>query len=132
MKEQVTAIIESFEAGSIPEGVALARLEDLTGNKIDGDWLRNYWRSESIEDFVDRLFAEPVADWERITDTGAMALIAEFLRTESPGRRDSIDAALAKRYGKPIGAVVQLVFRRGLSEPNEILNQLRKDTRIYL
>ena len=129
MKERVTAIIESFEEGSISEATALERIKELTGNKIDS---RNYWSSESIEDFVDRVCAEAIADWERITDTEALALIAEFLQTGSPGRRDSIDAALAKRYGKPIGAVVQLVFRRGLSQPNEVLNELKKDTRIYL
>ena len=55
MKPQVTAIIESFESEEIQEAAALARIRELTGREIDADWLRNYWRSESIEDFVDRL-----------------------------------------------------------------------------
>ena len=65
MKSNVTAIIESFEKGAITEAVALEKLRDITGRDVDGDWLRNYWRSESTEDFVDRLCAEPIRNYER-------------------------------------------------------------------
>ncbi len=132
MKQQITAIIERFEEGAITEAVALARLKELTGRDVDGDWLRNYWRSESMEDFVDRLCAEPIRDYQRITDADALALIAEYLQTDSPGRRDSIEDALDRRYGKSHGTVSDLVFQRGLTEPSKILEELKKDTRIYL
>ena len=132
MKHHVIAIIESFEQGTVPEAFALARLQEVTGRTVDSDWLRNYWRSESREDFVDRLCAEAIPDCERITDSDALALIAEYLQTDSPGRRDSIEAALDRRYGKPIGTVSDLVFQRDLSVPGRILEELKKDTRIYL
>lgn len=132
MKPQVTAVIESLENEEITEAVALARIRELTGRDVDADWLRNYWRSESIEDFVDRLCTEPIRDYERITDTEALALIAEYLQTQSPGRGDSIETALCRRFGKPAGTVSDLIFQRDLSDPSRILEELKRDTRIYL
>ena len=132
MKPQVTAIIASFESDEIQEAVALARIRELTGREIEGDWLRNYWRSESIEDFVDRICTEPIRDFERITDTEALALIAEYLETQSPGRRDSIETALDRRFGKPTGTVSDLIHHRDLSDPSGVLAELKRDTRIYL
>ena len=132
MKHHVIAIIESFEDGTVPEAAALARLQEVTGQTVDPDWLRNYWRSESREDFVDRLCAEPIPNYERITDADALTLIAEYLQTDSPGRRDSIAAALDRRYGKPSGTVSDLVFQRDISVPSTILDELKKDSRICL
>jgi hypothetical protein len=132
MKERVTAIIESFENGSITESAAVTALRELTGKEVDGSWLRNYWRSEDLEDFVGRLCAESIANWERITDSDAVVLIAEYLETQSRGRQDSIEEALGRRYGKSTGTLSDLVFQRGLSDPSAILAELKKDTRIYL
>ncbi len=132
MKHDVTSIIDSFEEGAITEAVALARLHETTGRTVDPDWLRDYWRSESLEDFVDRLCAEPIVDWERITDTEALALMAEFTKTDSPGRRDSIEIALDRRYGKPSGTLSGLVRQQDIAEPSKILGEMKKDTRIYL
>jgi hypothetical protein len=132
MKDQVTAIIESFEDGDMPESDAVAQLQALTGRVVDADWLRNYWSSESLEDFVDRLCAESIADWRQISDDQALKLIAEYIQTESRGRQDSIEEALDRRFGKPTGTLSNLVRMRDLSEPSEILGELKKDTRIYL
>ena len=73
-----------------------------------------------------------IRDFDRITDTEALALISEYLQTESPGRRDSIEAALDRRFGKPTGTICGLVFQRDLSDPKQILEELKRDTRIYL
>lgn len=132
MKQQVTEIIQSFEKGAMTEAAALARLNEVTGREVDGDWLRNYWRSESLGDFVERLCAEPIRDYQRITDVDALALIEEYLLTDNPGRRDSIEEALDRRYGKPRGTMNDLVFQHDLSEPSQVLEELKRDTRIYL
>lgn len=132
MKDRVTEIVEAFENGSLTESEALATLHELTGKTVAADWLRNYWSSESIEDFVDRLCAKPIIDWEQITDDAALALIDEYLKTDSPGRRDSIETAIARRYGKAEGTLCDLVYQRGLADPRTILEELKKDTRIYL
>jgi len=132
MKAQVIAVIKSFEAGTIPESTALAKLEELTGRTVDAVWLREYWGSESMEDFVDRLCAEPIPDWQAIMDPDALALIMEYLRDPAPGRRDSIESAIDRRYGKPGGTLMGLVFQKGLTDAASILHELKKDTRIYL
>ena len=132
MISHVTGIIESFEEGTITEAVALTRIQEATGRAVDADWLRHYWRSESLENFVDRLCAAPIADWQQLRDSDALALIAEYFQTESPGRRDSIEVALDRRFGKPTGTLSDLIHQRDISEPSSILEELKRDTRIYL
>lgn len=86
MKEHATQIVQRYEEGAITDMEAAAKLQELTGREVHLDWLREYWRSESMEEFVDRLCAEPIRDWAQITDVSALDLIAEFIATESPGR----------------------------------------------
>src|SRR6266498_2693913 len=126
--KQVTMILKSFERGELPEREVVSRLKDLTGRLIDADWLRNYWRAESVEDFVDRLCAAPIENWQMITDSQAEVLIAEYLGGVSPGRRESIEAAIDRRYNKPSGTLNSLVFHSDLHDPRQILNELKKDT----
>lgn len=132
MKAHVTAVIESFEAEEITEAEALAKLHEVTGRVVDPGWLRHYWNSESLEEFVDRLSASPIGDWQELTDDDAIRLIAEYFKTESRGRRDSIEEALDRRFGKPTGTLSELIHQRDISEPARILEELKRDTRIYL
>ncbi|HEX7861108.1 MAG TPA: hypothetical protein VF773_12315 [Verrucomicrobiae bacterium] len=132
LKTQVTAVVESFEDEAITEAEALTQIRELTGKQIDGDWLRTYWGSESLEVFVERLCAQEIPNYSLITDSVAIDLITEFLQTKSQGRRDSIDEALTRRFGKPIGTLRHLVFKQEPADPNAILNELKRDTRIYL
>ena len=132
MKSNVKAVIESFESGLISESQAFTKLKELTGRDVDSGWLKNYWRSESLDEFVDRLSAEPIKNCEQISDSEALNLIAEFLNTNSPGRRDRIEEALDCRFGKPHGTICELVFQGEQTEPERILDLLKADTRIYL
>ena len=113
MKPRVTAVIESLVNGVVPEAEALAALQEITGRPVDPDWLRHYGASESLEDLVDRLCAVPIEDWEQITEIAALGLIGEYLETASPGRRDSIELALDRRFGKPSGTLSDLVYQIG-------------------
>lgn len=132
MKAQVREIVQSFESGAITCDIAVDKLHKVTGHKVDPAWLCNYWSSESEEDFIDRLCADEIASSDVIDDSDALTLIAEYQQTSSAGRRDSIEAALERRYGKPTGMLRELVFIQGVSEPIKILVELKKDTRIYL
>jgi len=132
MENEVKTIIEDLERGAMPEGIALSELRRITGRDIDPDWLRNYWRSESLDEFVDRLCAPPITDWQKLDDEAALLLISEMMATNSPGRRDSIDDALSKRYGKPHGYLMDLVCYKNLSSLKMIMQELKKDTKIYL
>lgn len=132
MKQQVAEILDLFEKGAITSATAITQIEATTGRHIDEQVLCNYWRSESKDDFVDRLCAEPIKSFAQLTDSETVDLISEFLTTKSPGRRDAIDTALNRRYAKPTGTLIGLVFHKGLSTPEEILAELKKETRILL
>lgn len=132
MKTEVTAIIQRFEKEAISEEDALYRIRELCGREIDGGWLRNYWRSESLDEFVDRVCAAPIQNIDQLTESDVVALIAELLATQSPGRRDRIGEALELRYGKPAGTVLGLVIDSDLNDPDQILAALRTETKIYL
>ena len=132
MKASVRSLVEDFEAGRLSETDVLKRLQEITGRSIDSYYLRNYWRSESIDDLVDKLCAKTIKDWQAITEAEAEELICEYIVTESPGRRDSIEVAIDRRFGKASGFLSDLVFQRDIDDPKAILSELKKDTVIYL
>lgn len=131
MKDKVNSILKEFEAGAISDAEAVRQIDVVTARSVDLDHLRNYWRGESKEDFVDRLCAAPITDWREISEARILELIAEFLATESPGRRDSIGVALERRLGKPSGTLLDVAYHRDNSEPEQILEELKKETRIF-
>lgn len=130
--QRAIRIVKSFESGKLSEMEALSQLKDVTGRTIDSDWLKNYWRAESIDDFVDRLCALPINNWQTITEMEAEKLIVEYLNTPSPGRRDSIETALERRFRKAKGTLNDLVFQKDFDDLKRILDELRKDASIYL
>ena len=132
MKDIAVGVIRRFEAGDQPENDALERLRALTGRKVDPDWLRNYWRSESKEDFVDRLCSKPIESWQMLTESEAEALISEHLKTSSPGRRDSIEAAIDRRFKRPNGTLNDLVFQKNLGDPKKNLDEIEKAETVQL
>lgn len=132
MKQQVAEILNLFEKGAITSAAAITQIEVATGRHIDEHVLHNYWRSQSKDEFIDRLCVEPINNFAQLTDSESLDLISEFLTTKSPGRRDMIDAALVRRYGKPTGTLIELVFQNDLSTPEKILAELKRETRIFL
>ena len=132
MKQDVKRVVRLFEAGRMSEADALRRIKELSGREIEGDWLRDYWQADSMDEFVNRICATPIDDWEQIDDAQALVLIGEFLNTEDRGRQDSIQEALSRRYGKAEGTLRDLVHQNDLCDPVEVLAVLKKDTRFYL
>ena len=65
--------------------------------------------------------------WVGLTDEEVSQVIEMGL-----GVRDSIETALDRRFGKPTGTISDLIFQRDLSEPSRILEELKRDTKIYL
>ncbi len=130
--DKCAAIVRKFESGELPEHNAISQLQELAGRPIDPDWLRNYWRSESTDSFIERLLATKLLDWQSITDSQAEALIAEYLDTSNTARRDTIENAINRRYRKPSGTLSDLVFQRDISEPKRILEELKKHTTIAI
>jgi hypothetical protein len=85
-----------------------------------------------LENFVDRLCAKPIENWQTLTESESEALISEYLQTQSPGRRDSIESAMDRRYKKPSGTLNELAFQKDLNDPKRILDELKKATAMQL
>lgn len=131
MKKAVQEVIESFEKQLILINDALDRIESLTGKRIDADTLENYWRSGSIETFVDRLCTGEIQDWQSIDDSTAIKLIEEI--GNAFGNEAIIDrnqTALARRYEKSEAELNDLLMT-GM-DAADILMELKKDSRVFL
>jgi hypothetical protein len=126
-------IITDFEDRKIDGQVAVNLIQDLTGETIEIGYLSDYRGSESLDTFVDKLLVDHISDWENINDERAIELINEIQKNITGDAiilRNSI--ALEKRYGKPSGTVISKIFHEEIVDPRIILEELKKDTRIFL
>ena len=125
----VTSLISDYEDGKISLEEALSSINENTNQPIDQNDLNNYWRSESLEDFVAKLTYESIADWKNIDDQKALELIEETkLHWENISVRARNCEALEKRYAKTSGYLISII-----DQPKEdILSTLKKDNAIYL
>ena len=126
-------IITDFENRKIEGQVAIALIQDLTGQTIEIGYLSEYWASESLDTFIDKLLVDHISDWQNIDDVGAIELIIEIQRNID---NDSIiirnSTALEKRYSKSSGTVTDKIFNEEITDPKVILEDLKRETRIFL
>ncbi|MDJ1473604.1 hypothetical protein QNI19_07445 [Cytophagaceae bacterium DM2B3-1] len=131
MKE-LRQVIADYENDRVSYDFAKTAIYKITGKWVDKYELNHYWHSESLDSFIERLLLEPIADWAQIDDDRAISLLDELFRNlENNAIVDRNMEALEKRYGKPSGTIVDLVFHENL-QSYEILEMLKKDTRIVL
>jgi hypothetical protein len=126
-------IIGDFEDRKIDAQVAIDLVKRLTGEEIDVGYLTEYWASESLDTFVEKLLIEHISDWQAIDDEKAIELIAEIqedVTREGILKRNS--TALEKRFGKSTGTLINIIFNDGIQDPKLILKELKKETRIFL
>ena len=127
-KEKLRNIIEDFEAGKINVDSAIKMIYKITFLRIEELRLRNYWRSESIEELISSLSYDEYKDWANIDEAKAIELLNEI--KENIGD-DSILArnseTLERRYRKPSGTVVEFLFHSDYKN-KEILRRLKVDT----
>jgi len=130
---KVKAIILSFENKEISLEVALKSILDTTQKVIEEYELLNYWRSESIDDYVNRLIAEPISNWEGINDEKALVLIKEIV--DNIGNDTILEVngqALEKRFSKPTGTISDWIFQDDIVDSNEILKLLKEKSTFLL
>jgi len=126
-------IIEDFESRKIDGHVAVELLKDLTGETIDIGYLSEYWASESLDTFIEKLLVEHIQDWQTIDDKKAIELIKEIQENISKeGLLIRNSTALERRYSKSTGTVINLIFNRDGQDSKLILDELKKETRIFL
>lgn len=131
-EKKLRHIINDFEHHNIGEDAAIEHIRELTGETIDIRYLSEYWSSESLDTFVEKLLIEHITDWHAINDERAIALIDEIKNNvcnEVVISRNS--AALEKRYGKPSGTVIEKIFCNDMKDSKELLEELKR-TGIFL
>ena len=104
----------------------------MTGKIIDRDHLKNYWRSESLEDFAEILATRPIDNYEKITSETATKLIEEALLEPGGAIFLRNAEALEKRYRKTEGFLTDHVFQEDIDDLTQILSRLKEDTAIKL
>jgi hypothetical protein len=132
-EKKLRQIIDDFENRKLKGQLAIEQLQDLTGELIDIGYLSEYWASEDLDMFVKKLLTEPINNWFEIDDKRAIELINEIkinITDDSIVQRNS--TALEKRYGKPTGTVRTKIYHENINDTNKILDELKKETRIFL
>lgn len=127
-KEKVKKVILDFEKGDISAESTVQKIYDITLMKIDALRLKNYWRSESMEAFIDSITYEVYKEWKEIDDVIALKLLNEIkdnIGDDAILARNS--EALERRFKKPTGIIVDLLFQNDFKN-EEILRQLKIDT----
>ncbi|NRB81816.1 MAG: hypothetical protein HRU38_24675 [Saccharospirillaceae bacterium] len=131
-EEIILKYINEFESGAIKLKSALRKINEIATTEIDTYSLENYWRSESLEDFVKTISIELVKNPQSITDDQALKLIQEILDNIIENaliHRNSI--ALETRFSKPSGTVVNYIFQEDITDSHEILVKLKTDSVIH-
>jgi hypothetical protein len=132
-EKKLRQIINDFESRKLKEQIAIEQIKDLTGELLDIGDLSEYWASESLDAFVKRLVTEPITDWDKIDDGRALELIHEIkINITDDSIVDRNSAALEKRYGKTAGTVRTKIFHKDITDPNTLLDELKRETRIFL
>ena len=132
-KELLKKIIENFENDNIDFESAKKEIELITNKEINEYTLRNYYSWTNLENFCDLLAEKPIENWGEINDERAKKLISELLSEDLPENIfDKNTEALEKRYGKPTGFLHNLIFWNENLNENLILQELKKDKKIYL
>ena len=128
MQNDIITIVKRFESGEVDFESTQKSLEKLTGKIIDRDHLKNYWRSESLEDFAEILATRPIDNYEKITSETATKLIEEALLEPGGAIFLRNAEALEKRYQKTEGFLTDLVFQEDIDDLTQILSRLKEDT----
>jgi hypothetical protein len=130
--EEIKVIIQKYENKEAEFSDVTATIKSLTGKDVSQNDLDNYWTSQDLESFCKGLIIESIENWKDIDDSMARYLIREILDNlidDSIVARNS--EALEKRYGKPQGTVVSMIFDEELAE-EEIVIELKKNDIIQL
>lgn len=127
-KDKVKNIITDFEANKIDIMAALESIYKITQKRLEESRLRNYWRSESLDELIASITYEEYSNWKNIDDEEAIRLLGEIREYIGDGEILSRNTeALERRYKKPVGTVSDLIFHNEFSN-NKILSKLKEDS----
>ncbi|WP_375558938.1 hypothetical protein ACE193_14490 [Bernardetia sp. OM2101] len=133
IRHQIKQLILKFESKETPLDFTLKEINAISTIKIDEYDLQNYWISKDLEGFIDEITIAQIIDWQEIDDNQAHKLITEIknnINDSSIVNRNT--TALEKRYSKPKGTISDWIFYDDITDSEQILKLLKKDTIIRL
>lgn len=132
-KKELRKIIDDFEGRKISDQDAVDQIRNITGKTIDVSYLTSYWRSEDEASFITKLLTASIADWQMIDDERALVLIGQMI--DDPGNDAILERnseALERRFQKPEGTVIDLIFQEDIQDAKVILDKLKQERQITL
>lgn len=133
LHHQIKEVILKYEKEELNFDEAQKIISEITHKELDKHTLDNYWRSEDLDEFVTFLSTDEIPNWKELDDNSSLKLITEILEnTEVDAILERNGNALEKRFRKTTGTVMDLIFQEDMSDPDEILNRLKRDTSIKL
>ena len=133
IRKEIKELIIGFENELESAEKTVEKINKISSTKIDVDFLRNYWRSTDLENFLELLSMPEIENWTEIDDVYADKLITEFknnLTNDALMNRNA--TALEKKYKKSSGTLSHWIFNDDITENKKILELLKKDTTIQL
>ena len=125
---KIKETILKYESGEIDYEAISSVIFIECDKKISRDELDNYWRSESLDDYVKKICIPAISEWHQIDDLQAIKLIEEIINSLTD---DSIlcrnSEALEKRYSKPEGTISELIFHKDVVDAERILKELKQE-----
>ncbi|CAL2106422.1 conserved hypothetical protein [Tenacibaculum sp. 190524A02b] len=132
-KKHIQKLIINYENSSISIETAISEINKTIKVHLDAYSLDNYWRSESLDNFINRLLDSPIENWKEINNKEAIILIKEIV--ENLGNDALIEkntSALEKRYSKASGVLSDWIFIDGITDTNILLEKLKQNNIIQL
>lgn len=126
--EIIKKLMKEFEDSDLTIKELQTKIQKITNKKIDEYVLNNYWRSETLDNFINKLISNKNFDFsKKLEDSEALLLIEEIMNNV----HDDIiieknSRILEYNYSKPSGLISDLIFKEDINNCNIILEKLKE------
>ncbi|WP_440879778.1 hypothetical protein [Tenacibaculum sp. C7A-26P2] len=126
--EIIKKLMKEFEDSDLTIKELQTKIQKITNKKIDEYVLNNYWRSETLDNFINKLISNKNFDFsKKLEDSEALLLIEEIMNNV----HDDIiieknSRILEYNYSKPSGLISDLIFEEDINNCNIILEKLKE------
>lgn len=133
MKDQIKNIVLLYEDDKITFEDASERIKNITGRIISKNVLDNYWKGQSLDEFISD-WSYSITDYQKVNDDKkALELINDILSNIlNDSKVAQLSFLLEKSYAKSEGTIAEWIFTDDIDDANKILSLLKQDTNIYL
>jgi len=108
--------ILDYEYGGIDADQTMEKINALANTTVNHSFLDNYFRSMSIDDFVNKISYEPIKKVKDIDKETATTLLKEmFTNLIDDALLDKNATALEKKYSLTEGIIIEWIFQEDLA-----------------